>query len=94
MEVLPFKPRQTLPPKSQTHSHSSTPYQDLQLVESVTTAAAIVCKYWERLFHEGKYEKGKDAILLLNFCYGYVCVCVLGRGPCPGRVAGFVCARV
>lgn len=42
----------------------------MSLVDNATTAAVVVAQRVQWLFVEGVYEKGKDAVLLLNFCYG------------------------
>ena len=44
---------------------------EVSLVDNATTAAVVVAQRMQWLFVEEVYEKGKDAVLLLNFCYGY-----------------------
>lgn len=46
--------------------------KNIALVENATTGAVVVAQRLQWQFVEGVYEKGKDAVLLLNFVYGYV----------------------
>jgi hypothetical protein len=52
------------------------PPENISIVENATTGAVVVAQRLQWQFIEGVYEKGKDAVLVLNFIYGYV-----GGGP-------------